>query len=121
MRTREGRGQGEGQLLQANMPNPFRKTPSLTTPQQMDAEREQRVATRDRVDYSYAVFWMKHARLWDAAKREAVAQQLAELITSADFDANFYQRTYSLEAVDGAHSGASLLALQKALEALRDA
>jgi rhamnogalacturonyl hydrolase YesR len=96
------------------------KQPSLTTPQQIDAEREQRVAARDRVDYSYAVFWTKHARLWDATKREAVARQLAEVITSTDFDANFYQRAYTLAEVDGAHSGASLLALQKVLAALRN-
>jgi rhamnogalacturonyl hydrolase YesR len=94
--------------------------PASTTPQQIDADREQHVASRDRVDYSYAVFWMKQARLWDAAKREAVAQQLAELIASTDFNANFYQRTYTLAEVDGAHSGASLLALQKVLKALRD-
>ena len=97
-----------------------KKQPPLTTPQQVDAEREQRVAARDRVDYSYAVFWMKHARLWDKAKCDAVAQHLAALIGSPDFDANFYQRTYKLEDVDGAHSGASLLALQKVLKALRN-
>jgi rhamnogalacturonyl hydrolase YesR len=94
--------------------------PASTTPQQIDAEREQRVASRDRVDYSYTVFWMKHARLWDAAKREAALQQLAELLVSADFDPNFYQRTYTLAKIDGVHSGASLLALQKVLKALRD-
>jgi len=98
-----------------------KKPSSSTTPQQIDAEREQRVAARDRVDYSYAVFWMKQARLWDAVNREAVRQQLAKLIASTDFDANFYQRTYTLVEVDGAHSGASLLALQKVLEALRAA
>jgi hypothetical protein len=102
------------------MPSLFRKTPPPTTPQQIDAAREQRVASRDRVDYSYTVFWMKHARLWDVAKCEAVARQLAALFGSADFNANFYQRTYTLAEVDDAHSGASLLALQKVLEALRD-
>jgi rhamnogalacturonyl hydrolase YesR len=101
------------------MPN--KKESPLTTPKQIDAEREQRVAARDRVDYSYAVFWVKHARLWDAARREAVLHQLAELIASTDFDANYYQRTYTLAEVDDAHSGASLLALQKVLEALREA
>jgi hypothetical protein len=59
--------------------------------------------------------------LWDAARREVVMRQLAKQITSADFDANFYQRTYTLSEVEGAHSGASLLALQKVLEALRAA
>ena len=96
-----------------------KKKPSpSTTPQQIDAEREQRVASRDRVDYSYTVFWTKNARLWDAAKREAVTQHLAELIGTSDFDANFYQRAYTLAEVEGAHSGASLLALQKVLQAL---
>ena len=94
--------------------------PASTTSQQINVEREQRVAARDRIDYSYAVFWMKHARLWDAAKRETVARQLAELIASTNFDANFYQRTYTLAEVDGAHSGASFLALQKVLEAFRN-
>jgi hypothetical protein len=102
------------------MKQPFKRQPSPTTPQQVEAEREQRVATRDRVDYSYAIFWMKHARLWDVAKRAAVAQQLTALIGSVDFEANFYERTYTLEDVDDAHSGASLLALQKVLAALRE-
>ena len=99
---------------------PKKKQPPFTTPQQVEAEREQRVAARDRVDYSYAVFWTKHARLWDKAKCDTVAQQLTTLIGSPDFDVNFYQRTYTLEEVDGAHSGASLLALLKVLEALRN-
>jgi hypothetical protein len=102
------------------MPSLLKKTSPSTTPHQINTEREQRVISRDRVDYLHAVFWMKHARLRDVAKREAVARQLAELINSADFDANFYQRTYTLTEIDGAHSGASLLALQKVLEALRD-
>jgi rhamnogalacturonyl hydrolase YesR len=97
------------------------KQSSLTTQRHIDVEREQRVAARDRVDYSYTVFWMKHARLWEAAKREAVLQQLAELTAPAGFTANFYERTYTLAEIDGAHSGASLLALQKVLEALRAA
>jgi len=96
------------------------KQPPLTTPQQVDAEREQRVASRDRVDYSYAVFWTKQARLWAKPQCEAVEQQLAALSGSPDFEVNFYQRTYTLEDVDGTHSGASLLALQKVLKALRE-
>ena len=50
----------------------------------------------------------------------AVAQHLAIVVASADFDANFYQRAYTLVEVEGAHSGASLLALQKVLEAFRN-
>ena len=96
------------------------KQPPLTTPQQVDAEREQRVASRDRVDYSYAVFWMKHARLWDVAKRETVAQQLTMLIGSLDLRRQLLSTHLHAEDVDGAHSGASLLALLKVLEALRN-
>lgn len=98
----------------------FKQEQPPATAQQIDAEREQRVAARDRVSYSYGVFWMKTARLWDKPRREAVAQHLTALLNSPDFDANFYQRTYTLEAVDGAHAGASLLALWKVLRALRD-
>lgn len=97
----------------------FKKQPTPTTPQQIDAEREQRVAARDRVDYSYTVFWIKQARLWDQSARASILQQLAAVINSPGFDANFYQRTYTLAEVDGAHSGASLLALHKVLEALK--
>jgi hypothetical protein len=101
------------------MPNK-RRSPAAATSRQIDTEREQRVAGRDRVEYSYTVFWLKHARLWDAVKRETAAQRLTELLSSADFDANFYQRMYTLTEVDGAHSGASLVALQKVLSALRE-
>ena len=96
------------------------KQSSSTMPRQIDAEREQRVAALDRVAYSYTVFWTKTARLWDATKRETVAQHLAALIGAPDFDANFYERTYTLAEVDSVHSGASLLALQKVLEAFRN-
>ncbi len=103
-----------------NMLRRFKKQSSTNSPQQIDAEREQRVVARDRVSYSYIVFWTKHARLWDKARREAVAQRVTALINAPDFDANFYQRTYMLEGVGGAHAGASLLALQKVLHALRE-
>ena len=103
-----------------NLSHLFRKGPSPTSPQKAETEREQRVAARDRVDYSYTVFWTKQARLWDKSQREGVAQQLAVLIESPDFDANFFERHYTLKQVEGSHSGASLLALQKVLRALHD-
>ncbi len=96
----------------------FKKGPPPATAQPIDVEREQRVADRDRVDYSYIVFWTKHARLWDKVRREDVAQRVAALINAPNFNANFYQRTYLLDGVEGVHSGASLLALQKVLQAL---
>ena len=103
-----------------NLSRLFRKEPPPTTPQKAEMEREQRVATRDRVDYSYTVFWTKQARLWDESQRAGAAQQLAVLIESPEFDANFFERHYILKQVEGSHSGASLLALQKVLRALRD-
>ena len=98
----------------------FKKSPPLTTTQKAESEREQRIATRDRVDYSYTVFWTKNARLWDKQKRADMLQRVNTLIRSPEFSANPYNRNYTLEGVDGSYSGASLLALQKVLEALRD-
>lgn len=96
----------------------FKSKPVLTQSQQADAEREQRVAQREPIDYSYTVFWLKHARLWDAAIRSDVAARLSELLKAPDFQANPYDRNYTLDGVEGAHSGASLIALQKVLAAL---
>jgi hypothetical protein len=96
----------------------FKSPPKLTQAQQAEAEREQRVAARDSVDYSYAVFWTKMARDWDRPHRARVWQQLTALIQSADFDPNPFDRHYTLDGVDGAHSGASLIALKKVLEAV---
>jgi len=93
--------------------------PPLTEQQQIDAERERRVAARERVDFSYTVFWTKQARQWDADRRSAVAQRLDRLLKSPVFQANPYDRNYTLDGIDGAHSGASLKALHKVLAALK--
>lgn len=98
----------------------FKSKPVLTQSQQADAEREQRVAQREPIDYSYTVFWLKHARLWDAAIRSDVAARLSDLLKTPEFKANPYDRKYTLDGVEGAHAGASLLALQKVLAALSD-
>ncbi len=98
----------------------FKSKPVLTQSQQADAERERRVAQREPIDYSYTVFWMKNARLWDAATRSDVAARLSELLKSPEFKANPFDRNYTLGGLDGAHAGASLIALQKVLAALRD-
>lgn len=98
----------------------FKPSPRPTPTQRADAEREQRVAARDSVEYSYTVFWTKTARGWDAQERLEVAQRLTALINSPDFEANPFDRVYTLDNIDGAHSGASLVALQKVLAALRD-
>lgn len=71
-----------------------------------------------RVDYSYRVFWTKHARYWNADKRRALRERLGVLMSDAEFEANAFERCYQVEGVDGEHSGASLLALAQVLEAL---
>ena len=92
--------------------------PPLTQAQQADAEREQRVANREPIDYSYTVFWTKQARVWEVATRSDVAVRLDGLLTSPEFKANPFDRKYTLDGLDGAHSGASLTALHKVLIAL---
>jgi len=96
----------------------IKSEPPLTQSQQADAERERRVAQREPIDYSYTVFWTKQARLWDAATRSDVATRLSDLLKSPEFKANLFDRKYTLDGLDGAHSGASLIALQKVLAAL---
>ena len=95
------------------------KTP-LTQSQAAEAKREERVAAREPIDYSYTVYWTKTARLWHVDQRAAIAGNLAVLLGSPGFQANPFDRKYILQSLEGAHSGASLIALQKVLQALRD-
>lgn len=74
-----------------------------------------------RVEFSYRVFWLKHARVWSDESRRAISQRLRALIISDDFQANVFERRYRIEGIDGEHSGASLLALIDVLEALHAA
>lgn len=73
--------------------------------------------TAQRIDFAYTVFWTKTARLWDIARRRLIAARLNELTASPEFLNNAFSRRYVLEGLDdgSAHSGASLLALQKVL------
>jgi hypothetical protein len=96
----------------------FTPEPELTQSQAIDREREQRVSSREPIDYSYTIFWTKTARLWPLDQRSRVAQNLETLINSADFKANPFDRHYTLNGVDASHSGASLIALKKVLDAL---
>ena len=96
----------------------IKSEPPLTQSQQAEAERERRVAQREPIDYSYTVFWTKQARVWDASTRSSVATRLDALLKSPAFEANPFDRKYTLDGLDGAHSGASLIALQKVLAAL---
>ena len=75
--------------------------------------------TAPKIDFAYSIFWTKMARTWDAERRRLMAGRVAVLVSALDFEANALERKYRLEGLDDlAHSGASLLALQKVLEAL---
>lgn len=75
--------------------------------------------TEQSIDFSYTIFWMKMARTWDEPKRNAILAKVEAIIATPDFINNAFERKYALEGLDEvAHSGASLLALKKVLEAL---
>lgn len=70
---------------------------------------------------AYTFFWTKEARTWSAERREAVSTELEMLISDPEFEANPYERRYSVPAADGSkHSGASLIALNRVLGALSE-
>ena len=74
--------------------------------------------TEQKVDFAYTIFWTKTSAGWDEAKIALIAERVAALIVSSDFDKNFFERKFKVEGLDDlAHAGASLLALQKVLEA----
>jgi hypothetical protein len=69
--------------------------------------------------WSYTVYWTKNAIAWDEVRRREVALAVEEIITSPDFEPNRYQRRYQIPVLDtSGHSGLSLLALRKVLEAM---
>ncbi|MBI3241417.1 MAG: hypothetical protein HYZ49_03895 [Chloroflexi bacterium] len=75
--------------------------------------------TAQKIDFAYSIFWTKLARTWGVERRRLMAGRVASVVTSPGFEANALERNYRIEGLDDlAHSGASLLALQKVLEAL---
>jgi len=75
--------------------------------------------TTTQIDFAYSIFWTKMTRTWDVHRRQLMAGRVAALINSPEFAANALERKYRIEGLDElAHSGASLLALQKVLETL---
>ncbi|OGO47961.1 MAG: hypothetical protein A2W37_13760 [Chloroflexi bacterium RBG_16_63_12] len=79
------------------------------------------VPNAPRVDFSYTVYWTKHVRQWDAARRAAVREALLQVIRQPGFEPNAYARRYTVTGLDDlAHSGASLIALKKVLAAFED-
>jgi predicted PurR-regulated permease PerM len=74
-----------------------------------------------RVEYSYTIFWTKQAREWDAARRAAVLSAVTQATARPGFEANDYERRYTVAGLDDqAHAGASLVALEKVLRAMED-
>ena len=71
------------------------------------------------IDFSYTVFWMRQARQWDDGRRASVRASLTAVLAREDFLNNAFARIHSVPGLDNqAHAGASLLALQKVLDAL---
>jgi hypothetical protein len=71
-----------------------------------------------RVEFSYAIYWTKQVRQWDAAQRARVHEALRRVLAQPGFEANAYERRYTVPGLDEmAHSGASLIALNKVLAA----
>jgi len=68
--------------------------------------------------FAYRIGWMTEVRTWDAARRVAMAEELRPVLAAADFIPNAYDRRYRVPALDGGlHAGASLVALQRVLQA----
>lgn len=79
--------------------------------------------TEQRIDFAYTVFWTKMVRQWEPARRVLITQRLTDLLASPDFINNAFSRKFEVAGLEDvslgqpAHSGASLLALKKVLEA----
>jgi len=83
---------------------------------------EEPPADPPRIEYSYTIFWTRMARGWEEDRRTAVASDLSTVLARTDFEPNAYERRYTVPGLDDqAHSGQSLLALQKVLRALDEA
>ena len=100
--------------------NTFRKfLKSLQAASTRTASGPAAVANPPRIDFSYTIYWTKHARQWNAARRLAVHEALLKVLAQPGFEANAYERRYTVPGLDDqAHAGASLIALKKVLAAL---
>lgn len=74
-----------------------------------------------RIDFSYTVFWTKQARAWEPERRRAALNAVRAVRAGPDFLLNAYERRYFIPLLDSQHhSGASLAALEKVLQAFQD-
>ena len=81
----------------------------------------QRDRERPASEFSYAIYWTKVARGWEAAKRSHALEGTERALAGPDFVANEFRRRYHVPEIDEtAHSGASLLALRKVLRAFEE-
>ncbi len=70
-------------------------------------------------EFSYAVYWTKVAREWDADRRRRIHAVVKALVDRAEFVANEFERRYFTPEIDAEkHSGASLVALERVLASL---
>jgi len=62
--------------------------------------------------FAYCIGWMTEVRMWDAAWRAAMAEELRPVLAAVDFVPNAYDRRYRVPVLDG-----GLVALQRVLQA----
>lgn len=75
--------------------------------------------TAQKIDYAYTIYWTKMARGWERGRQQEMLRRVQTVINAAGFEGNALLRKYAVEGLDDlAHSGSSLLALQKVLQAL---
>ncbi len=92
--------------------------PPFEIPQYKPDPKPPEPLTEQKVDFAYTIFWTKMTATWDEVKRHAIYESVNTLIASLDFDKNYFERKFHVEGLDDLdHAGASLLALQKVLEA----
>lgn len=81
--------------------------------------------TEERIDFAYTVFWTKMVRQWTPERRAEMLTRLETLLKSPEFVNNAFSRKFEVAGLEDAslgetaHSGASLLALRKVLEAFQ--
>ncbi len=90
----------------------------MTEPKEPARTSAERMTDR-RIDFAYTVYWTKTTRGWDAERRKTILGRVAALTASPEFLNNAFERKFQIEGLDDlGHSGASLLALKKVLEAM---
>ena len=68
--------------------------------------------------YSYRIYWTKTVRDWDDARRANALEAVELLINQPGFAPTAFERQYRDPAIDESnHSGESILALRKVLQA----